>query len=103
FGESIHTYIKPRSGGEVRATVAGSVDNHVPVRASGYYGDFVDTMATHLYLRPAGDPGEARVTVRGTTSVYQPIRAKDFITDTSVRDNKKNIETFDADTLSTVR
>src|SRR5690606_10295774 len=31
FGESIHTYIKPRSGGEVRATVAGSVDNHVPV------------------------------------------------------------------------
>ena len=103
FGESIHTYIKPRSGGEVRATVAGSVDNHVPVRASGYYGDFVDTMATHLYLRPAGDPGEARVTVRGTTSVYQPIRAKDFITDTSVRDNKKNIEKFEADTLSTVR
>jgi len=103
FGESIHTYIKPRSGGEVRATVAGSVDNHVPVRASGYYGDFVDTMATHLYLRPGGDPGEARVTVRGTTDVYQPIRAKDFITDTSVRDNKKNIETFEDNTLDALR
>lgn len=103
FGESIHTYIKPRSGGEVRATVAGSIDNHVPVRASGYYGDFVDTTATHLYLRPAGDPGEVRVTVRGTLDVYQPIRAKDFITDTSVRENKKNIEIFEEDTLHILR
>lgn len=103
FGESLHMYVRPRSTGEVRATAAGTTDNYVPVRASGYFGAFIDTPETHLYLRPAGDPGEARVTVRGTTDVYQPIRAKDFITDTSVRDNKTNIETFDLDTLSTVR
>lgn len=103
FGESVHLYMRPRSTGEVRATAAGTIDNYVPIRASGYFGSYLDTLETHLYLRPAGDPGEARVTVRGTTDVYQPIRAKDFITDTSVRGNKTNIEEYDVDTLSTVR
>lgn len=103
FGTSIHMYIKSRVGGEIRATEAGTTENYVPVRATGYYGDFLDTTGTHVYIRPAGDPGEARVTVRGTTTVYQPIRAKEFITDTSVRENKKNIEVYKEDTLSTVR
>lgn len=54
----------------------GLVDSYAytPVRASGFFGTFVDTTATHLYLRPAGDPGEVRVTVRGGTTTYQPIR-----------------------------
>lgn len=103
FGESIHMFIRPRAGGEVRMTAAGTVDSYLPVRSSGYFGDYLDTTATHIYIRPGGDPGEARVTVRGTTDVYQPIRAKDFITDTSVRDNKKNIEVFDMNTLDILR
>lgn len=103
FGESIHIFVRPRSGGELRATAAGSVDSYVPVRAEGYFGEYFDTTATHAYIRPAGDPGELRVTVRGTIDVYQPVRAKDFITDTSVRDNKTNIEIFDMNTLDYLR
>lgn len=103
FGESVHIFVRPRAGGEVRMTAAGTVDSYIPARAQGYFGEFFDTTATHAYIRPAGDPGELRVTVRGTTDVYQPVRAKDFITDTSVRDNKTNIEVFDMNTLDTLR
>lgn len=103
FGESVHIYVRPRAEGEVRATAAGTVETYVPIRAKGYFGEYFDTTATHAYIRPAGDPGEARVTVRGTTDVYQPIRAKDFITDTSVRDNKTNIEVFNVNTLDYLR
>lgn len=103
FGESVHMYVRSRAAGEVRATAAGTSDEYVPVRASGFYGAFLDTPETHVYIRPAGDPGEARVTVRGGTDVYQPIRAKDFITDTSVRENKKNIENYELNTLDIIR
>ncbi|TDL34583.1 hypothetical protein E2R51_02375 [Jeotgalibacillus sp. S-D1] len=103
YGASRHMFVRAYSDGEVRMSSASNVEDYVNVRAKGYYGTFIDTTATHIYARPGGDPGELRVTVRGTTNVYQPVRAKDFITDTSVRDNKTNIETYEENTLDVFR
>src|SRR5699024_1743604 len=106
-GDSSHLFLRPKSDGEVRVTRVGSTDSYRPVRAQGFYGDFIDksafTSSNHIYVRPGGDPGELRVTVRDTTNVYQPVRAKEFITDTSDRKNKKNIEVYKESTLDTFR
>lgn len=98
-GDSDNLFMRPTNDGEVRVVKSGGTSDYRAVRASGYYGSFIDrgteNEGVHLYVRPGGDPGELRVTVRGTTSTYQPVRAKEFITDTSVRANKKNIEVYD--------
>lgn len=98
-GDSDNLFMRPTNDGEVRVVKSGGTSDYRAVRASGYYGSFIDRTTedegVHLYVRPGGDPGELRVTVRGTTSTYQPVRAKEFITDTSVRVNKKNIEVYD--------
>lgn len=100
---SRHLYVRAFSDGEIRVTAVDTTENYIAVRASGYYGTHLDSTATHIYIRPAGDPGEARVTVRGTLDVYQPIRAKEFITDVSVRENKMNIEVYEEHTLDVWR
>lgn len=108
-GASSHMYVRPRSDGELRVTAGQTTDNYLPVRASGFLGTYVDLdavgnpQAAHLYLRPSGSPGEVRITVRGTTSTYRPIRAREFITDTSVRETKADIEVFKDSTLDVFR
>lgn len=105
-GSSDHLYIRARTNGEIRATVSGTTSNYVAYRGSGFYGNFIDKgtdAGVHLYARPAGSPGELRVTVRGTTGTYRPARARDFITDTSLPEKKKDIKVYDVNTLDTWR
>lgn len=48
--------------------------------------------------------GEVRITTNELSSgSYRPIRARDFITDTSLRENKRNIDVYDLDVLDTIR
>lgn len=83
YGDSAHLYV--RSASEIRATRYNSYTALIPVRAKGFYGEFIDldatdnTNASHIYVRPAGDPGELRVTVRGTTGTYRPVRASNYL------------------------
>ncbi|MEV5038868.1 phage tail protein [Peribacillus frigoritolerans] len=57
---------------------------------------------THIYIRPTSG-GEARVTTTGTTGDFRPIRARTFTTDTSMRENKKDIEVYSEDSLGVFR
>ncbi|CDQ39560.1 phage tail protein [Virgibacillus salexigens] len=102
-----HFYLGTLNGGEFRVVNNDTTENWNSVRASGYFGDFIDKNAlsggSHIYVRPAGDPGELRVTVRGTTGTYRPVKALDFNTDTSVRENKKDIQVYSKNTLNTWR
>jgi|GEM_PF-2413855 len=56
----------------------------------------------NLYLRP-NPSGEVRVTAAGGNTTYRPIRSSNFITDTSVRENKKDIEVFGESALEGIR
>lgn len=106
-GYASHLYLKTIDYGELRVVSTSSSDVYRDVRAKGFFGSFIDRTADvagiHLYVRPAGSPGEVRITVRGTTNVYRPIRASDFVTDTSVRDTKENIEVYDTYALDYIR
>jgi hypothetical protein len=69
------------SGSEVRATVTNSTTSPVPVRADGFYGDYIDNNnGTHVYIRPTTS-GEARITRTGTTTTFQPVRADGYFGD----------------------
>ncbi|WP_121641266.1 phage tail spike protein [Virgibacillus sp. Bac330] len=82
-----------RSGG-------GSFNVSTALEAGG-----IRTQFTNLYLGTGKDNGgEVRVTNRrgangGHSIRYRPIRARDFITDTSLRKNKKNIAIYSENTL----
>lgn len=52
---------------------------YLPLRASGYSGNYLDiNNGTHLYLRTYSD-GEIRATNIGTTNVYRNFRAAGLI------------------------
>jgi phage minor structural protein len=56
---------------------------------------------TYLYIQPKGT--EVRVVNTFTTATFKPIRASNFITDTSIRENKKDIEEFEDSALEGIR
>src|SRR5690625_3945891 len=74
-----------------------------PVEAEGLMTGY-----THLYLGASGsNGGEVRATNKllyndGNPS-YRPVRAREFITDTSLRENKRNIDVYDVDVLEILR
>ncbi|MCM3169024.1 phage tail spike protein [Peribacillus frigoritolerans] len=73
------------------------------LRSNLVYANAVDiNNGTHVYIRPTSG-GEAKVTATGTTNNFRPIRARTFTTDTSMRENKKDIEVFSEDSLDVFR
>ena len=97
-----HLYLQPTSGTEVRVTSETDLSSYQTFRAGTIAGTSIDintqTTAVHLYGRPTSS-GEFRVTVVGGTSNYRPVRARDFITDTSLRERKKDINVYSKNTL----
>ncbi|PKR82373.1 tail fiber domain-containing protein, partial [Heyndrickxia camelliae] len=94
------------SDDEIRMTARSLYNNGSPiyrnVRANGYFGQFM-TADPNLYAY-IGTDLELRVTSRGlTTGVYRTVRAKDFVTDTSQREKKKDISIYDENTLDVWR
>lgn len=81
FPDIPNAYFSLLNGGEFRFTgeVTGEGRVYQKLRASGYYGDFLDgnsqTPGTNLYVRPYGD-AEVRFTQSGTTDKYVDIRGK---------------------------
>ncbi|MFJ7993581.1 hypothetical protein ACIQY5_15570 [Peribacillus frigoritolerans] len=73
------------------------------LRSNLLYANAIDiNTGTHVYIRPTSG-GEAKVTSTGTTGDFRPIRARTFTTDTSMRENKKDIEVFSEDSLDIFR
>jgi len=104
-GASDNLFLRPNATGEVRAVNNSGTSTYVAYRGLGYYGDFIDKGTgdgVDFFIRPAGG-GEVKVTVRGTETTYRPVRAREFITDTSVRENKRNIDVYDIDVLDIIR
>ena len=89
-----HLYLYPAEDSEVRVTSQSDTSKYRNIRASGYYGTFLDARAdatsTAVYLRPNAG-GEARITQRGTVDNYLPIRAASF-EEASHSDLKENIK-----------
>ncbi|MEG3032665.1 MAG: hypothetical protein RR813_05560, partial [Enterococcus sp.] len=70
------------------------------VRAAGYYGGFIDTTATNMYVRAASG-GEVRATVNGGTSTYVPVRASSFPT-SSLAEYKQDIVEHNESALNVI-
>ncbi|GGE47553.1 hypothetical protein GCM10011391_27960 [Pullulanibacillus camelliae] len=87
----IHIYIRPKSGGELRATTTGSTSDYADIRGAFFYGNAFDiNTGTHVYMRPTSS-GEVRATATGSTSTYRPVRASSFPT-SSLADYKTHIK-----------
>ena len=89
--------------GEVRATSRGMGSGTIVyrnVRAAGYYGGFIDTTATNMYVRAASG-GEVRATVNGGTSTYVPVRASSFPT-SSLAEYKQDIVEHNESALNVI-
>lgn len=105
---TIGTHFYVGVDGELRSTNTrgfndGGTITYMPIRGSLLYGNALDVnTGTHLYLR-AASAGEVRVTLADTTDQYRNIRAREFITDTSLRENKRNIDVYDLDVLDYFR
>ncbi len=81
-----NVYIAAQSGKEARVVDMKDVPSdgevssysYIPVRAQGFYGNYIEVNAGengfNLYLRPRNG-GEVRVTGANTTDVYYPLRA----------------------------
>ncbi len=81
-----NVYLAAQSGKEARVVDAANVPSdgeinsytYLALRASGFYGNFVEVNAgvtgNNLYLRPRSG-GEVRITGAGTTDAYYPLRA----------------------------
>ena len=100
-------YIRPLRDGEVRLTRSGTTDDYIDVRGKYFHGSRVVLSSSfdgviHFHVQPAGD-GEVRITARADSTAYRPVRARDFITDTSDRENKTDIVEYEADTLDVLR
>src|SRR5699024_6233165 len=91
---------------ELRVVNKGLGNTYRDVRASTFRGIALSlsetSNATHLHIRPANN-GEVQVTSRSNSSSFRPIRAREFITDTSLRENKRNVDIYDVDVLEIVR
>ncbi|MEW4325857.1 hypothetical protein Q0N12_04185 [Rossellomorea marisflavi] len=84
-----NVYIAAQSGKEARAVDMKDVPSdgeissytYIPVRAQGFYGNYIEVNAGengfNLYLRPRNG-GEVRITGANTTTVYYPLRASTF-------------------------
>lgn len=69
-------YLRPRSGGEVRVTAAGTTDIYYDIRAGKVSGSSFITTTTNAYI---GTNDELRVVNVGLTDTYRDVRAKEFI------------------------
>ena len=102
-----HLYLRPLSGQEVRITLSERTTNYQNLRADWLYGNrlMVNTLEgenSHFYLGTTNQ-GELRVVHMDSYEFYRAVRARDFFTDTSLRENKKDIEVFDKNTLDVFR
>lgn len=93
--------------GELKVVNKGLGEIYRDVRALGFIGNRVGlgthiSGATNFHVQTAGN-GEVQITDRSGGGSFRPIRAREFITDTSVRENKKNIDIYDVDVLPTIR
>lgn len=73
-----HFYIRPKRGGELRATYNdGGETSYANIRSNGIYAPFIDynghINGGHLYLRPSSG-NEVRFTMTGTTDNWANIR-----------------------------
>jgi hypothetical protein len=90
FGTTVaNVYLGAQSGGEARIVDMngipgdGSVSSYtyLPVRADGFYGNYVDiTTGVNLYIRPYSN-GEVRITNTGSTTSYRPLKASNLTAD----------------------
>ncbi|TFH58369.1 hypothetical protein [Peribacillus frigoritolerans] len=94
-----NVYLAPDSTNEVRVVDLASIPSDGI--AENYSYRHINN-GTHVYIRPTSG-GEAKVTSTGTTGNFRPIRARTFTTDTSMRENKKDIEVFSEDSLDVFR
>lgn len=103
-GSYVNFYLRPAAGGEIRVVTPTSNTSYQNIRASLVYANAVDiNTGSHVYIRPIASTGEVKVTATGSTTDFRPIRARSFITDTSNRDNKKEIEIYSENTLDVFR
>ena len=102
FGGGIHLYVRPQSGGELRATVTGTTNQWVDIRGRFVYANSLDiNTGTHVYIRPTSG-GEVRATVTGTTGTYVPVRASSFPTG-SLAEYKEDIHVWEESALEKIR
>ncbi|WP_309520680.1 hypothetical protein [Peribacillus frigoritolerans] len=103
-GAYVNMYLRPATGGELRIVTPASNTSYQHIRASFVYANAVDiNTGSHVYIRPIASTGEVKVTATGSTTDFRPIRARSFITDTSNRENKKDIEIYSENTLDLFR
>src|SRR5699024_7089969 len=93
-------FLGTRGGGILRVTNekgynSGGGITYRDVRASGYYGEFLETTATNMYVRARG---EVRFTRNGTTGTYIPIRFSEW-TATSHEKYKHDIDEWNYNVL----
>src|SRR5699024_1587758 len=93
-------FLGTRGGGILRVTNekgynSGGGITYRDVRASGYYGAFLETTATNMYVRARG---EVRFTRNGTTGTYIPIRFSEW-TATSHEKYKHDIDEWNYNVL----
>ncbi|MGE7766674.1 phage tail spike protein [Peribacillus sp. NPDC096540] len=102
---SNHIYIG--STDEVRISTAPGLENTTGrLRAGSIFASSITLNnlgnGSHLNLLLVGSDSEVRVKHSADDS-YRPIRARTFTTDTSMRENKKDIEVFSEDSLAIFR
>ncbi|MGE6379895.1 hypothetical protein, partial [Peribacillus muralis] len=102
---SKHIYIGATD--EVRISTAPGLENTTGIlRAGSIFASSITLNnlgnGSHLNLLLVGSDSEVRVKHSADDS-YRPIRARTFTTDTSMRENKKDIEVFSEDSLSIFR
>jgi len=117
-GSGVHLYVRPLSGGELRATVKGSTSTYVPMRAQHFYavGSFYgganatfNSDSGYVVVRAGSgivylqSSTEIRATLPSQGSSYIPIRASDYLPPNSTRESKKVIEVYDNNVLEVFR
>ena len=106
--KNLYIGVSGEDDGELRVTNKLLYNNgnisYKDMRARHYRGNSfrVNDGGANLYLGTS--TGEVRVTTNELSAgAYRPIRARDFITDTSLPVNKKNIEEYTVDVLNIIK
>ncbi|MEK4815783.1 phage tail protein [Macrococcus sp. FSL R5-0951] len=101
-----HFYIRPKPGGELRATYNNGGDtSYANIRSDGIYAPYIDynghINGGHLYLRPSSG-NEVRFTMTGTTDKWANISFKEMNA-MSHEKFKHDIEEWDYEVLDIYR
>jgi uncharacterized protein YjbI with pentapeptide repeats len=103
-----HIYVRPAGGsGELRVTVRDTTSTYQNLRADQAFLNVVcvnglQGESNHLYLQTINN-GEVRATANGNVNAYRGMRAREFLTDTSLRSNKRDIELYQESSLDVWR